>query len=1559
MYLKTAVAALGGLIMALPCAAQQEAPYALLDFSEISTGLFLSPELESEALPDGETPWMADFVQSRQVQFAMAKAQINNSTTLPNLKVLREAFKSQKSAMNVTPLTLHDLTYYTFVEDAEASGLLAFDGENYVDLTDETESPFEANDVFSLFVDLQKYSAQDHLFLLSETMHFFSDEEGGILEIDFDDGLGLRDLAYNTPLAVHYDDTSVDRNIVIKCTKTDGVKVGGFQLKAIADVCEFGYPGTPPWSEEIDVTGGTWSLSTFAQSGSGVVSVGGNAYTLLSDDGIFDKPFIFVEGVDFTHDVQPRRFGNFGWCAFVGEDPEDYPMLSMMPELLNPLREMGYDIVMVDFEEGSTYINHNAMLVVKVIQLCNAYKEGDAPLIIAGASMGGQVSRWALRYMELNRELTGPHCAGLWVSLDSPHSGATIPLGQQYTIEHMANFNASAENFYDDYLSSPAARQMLIAQLPSVFSLHDSYYSALNGMGFPEKSRNVAIANGNLDGVGLGFSFAQSLLHYDCEFWPFGSVFQVSFNESPDPQTNILAHTIKQTGLSNTLEFPVVVNYELPRYDNAPGGMRTSVLELVNEINAVLPYSNLPAGCGQSIQSFEFEPNHCFIPSVSALAMPVDELYLHIGDDLALNPNLTPFDAVMGGGSMDGYNNEYHSQVTAENIAFILEQIALLTNPLPPTLTELSTNSGLFNFKRLEHRTLYDVTVKDGGTITVNSGELSAFADDPNEVLLNGTHIRLNTYDCGAQVVIGNNGLLEIGDPSVGNTAHVVINPTSTLTVESGGEIRVQAGSALVLEDNSKLILKAGSTLILEDDAQLLIKEGAQLKIYGQPFVGLYGASARIDLYGTIELGVSGKLAFQHAGYTSGKLKVYSSGMNIFGSQNAKLLITGDGPTDKIIELMPGADLWPENGFGEINIDHGLVYFHEGSRLNATCPVVANHSTFYTDIDDTSDGIHVWRGNLFDHCVFDNSAIQAYLYSSKLKLQTCDFQNGAAGAHIHSRGFTVTNCNFSDCAGLKGSHLSLASEVLNSTFTNADHNMDHAALVDNSNITLLVSRSTFSTNFNGIVKTGGELQLLCNTLIESEVAVHVGTYAYLNMTTLQQAGYNVLQDNEVNVELDKALGFGILHGHNTIKDADWNIKGTIIGTCSGCNPITINAARNTWNNADAEVNGAPAPEGPDPASIDLHYYDPNYAFCDQWNPGCELNLHDPDPQPISACRKPFDRDKGGKKDGDDGDGEGAGLDDENNPLLFTEHYDGISLDVALAMATHQLEWWNVAGNDELAVDRLHEIVTSGLDLANTVIRDKVWVALGDMKIGVENQFAQNELQTANNLYQFQPSVQNYVDVLNIMTIAVIPEEFYADQFYLEVHKSQLCRTLKQFANAQEIVENSDDCMVDALEQSVVNQWLDMTQADLQLSMFIDSIPDIDSILIDIDKSGYNPEVDFFLENYYFGAIIMGPGDFGFMPCQNFQVLSYDVIAEPEAVVYPNPASGQLFIVNTSAKNHLNVRIYSNSNQLIVSRQLNFEEGQTEQLELGDLAPGLYVVELEMVEGIVRKKILIF
>ena len=117
-------------------------------------------------------------------------------------------------------------------------------------------------------------------------------------------------------------------------------------------------------------------------------------YRFATDNPSFKikKPLIIVEGFDSGLLGIENEFGEVYLAKFI----ESYQFSS------NDLNgEMStYDIIYINFKEGRDYMQRNAYLVEDIIKWVNTVKEGTAPNVVLGQSMGGLIARYALADME-------------------------------------------------------------------------------------------------------------------------------------------------------------------------------------------------------------------------------------------------------------------------------------------------------------------------------------------------------------------------------------------------------------------------------------------------------------------------------------------------------------------------------------------------------------------------------------------------------------------------------------------------------------------------------------------------------------------------------------------------------------------------------------------------------------------------------------------------------------------------------------------------------------------------------------------------------------------------------------------------------------------------------------------------------------------------------------------------------------------------------------------------------------------------------------------------------
>jgi len=464
------------------------------------------------------------------------------------------------------------------------------------------------------------------------------------LLVDFDDGLGLRPVSMNSTVFVSY---------IYNGQKTLQFVaiIGGETYTAYAtiDYTDHSFTQYSPssltphsgWTDIYDetiwsqislpnpYTGGTFPLDT------GLVRI-----YYANPDMQLRKPILLVDGFDPDN---KRKFEEHN------EGDDSIWQLLYYKNRNGSWKNFGryllelykYDLVFLDFPDGAGYIEKNAMICIEVINELNSRLVPDEnghkhKLVIVGPSMGGQITRYALTYMEQNPgPLTnyGDHNCRLWISFDSPHQGANISIGAQAFMKYFSSISSGAADGYEQ-ICSPAAKQMLLHHREvngsAAHSYHHIYYNGLRNLnpatdGYPQNLRKIAIANGSLNNTSNGNPgntvFHGSLIYP--LYW-VNDLIDIRIRFAPDHGSTSDVLVVRHWMIIKIPLTPIIIPYvTTTRHsfnnnttrcspDAAPGGYFNTFSEVEKGLKNNW-YTSWPFVLGSN------EHTHCFIPTTSAL----------------------------------------------------------------------------------------------------------------------------------------------------------------------------------------------------------------------------------------------------------------------------------------------------------------------------------------------------------------------------------------------------------------------------------------------------------------------------------------------------------------------------------------------------------------------------------------------------------------------------------------------------------------------------------------------------------------------------------------------------------------------------------------------------------------------------------------------------------------------------------------------------------------------------------------------------------------------------
>ncbi|MEX0363261.1 MAG: alpha/beta hydrolase-fold protein, partial [Allomuricauda sp.] len=253
---------------------------------------------------------------------------------------------------------------------------------------------------------------------------------------------------------------------------------------------------------------------------------------------VIRNPLIVVEGFDSGLQSNSSGFGDTDLEYFLGTVNSSNS--EALQDLISEDTLNDFDIIYVNWDNGTDYLQRNAYVLEEVIRWVNQNKETDAaPNVILGQSMGGVIARYALRDMENNNE---DHDTSLYISHDAPHQGAHVPPGFFYMGRHLLNEALSTPiggivvlvaggsvpaKEVRQMMDSPAAKQLLINYVTNDYEIDtdafDAWQNELKVMGYPQQTRNIAISNGSHCAQTYGIEPSQNLLslHGSASFSPF------------------------------------------------------------------------------------------------------------------------------------------------------------------------------------------------------------------------------------------------------------------------------------------------------------------------------------------------------------------------------------------------------------------------------------------------------------------------------------------------------------------------------------------------------------------------------------------------------------------------------------------------------------------------------------------------------------------------------------------------------------------------------------------------------------------------------------------------------------------------------------------------------------------------------------------------------------------------------------------------------------------------------------------------------------------------------
>jgi hypothetical protein len=325
--------------------------------------------------------------------------------------------------------------------------------------------------------------------------------------------------------------------------------------------------------------------------------------------------------------------------------------------LIDELSARGYDVIFVKLRPGYESLELSGGAVAKFISYINWKKHDDYPNenwenIVMGYSMGGQITRYALKKLEKEHmdDWRNPHPhSRLYIPFDSPHLGANIPMFTQavyYDLRNkifqaseafesltdgaskdMGTYNITNSNLthgggnnYYIYPAPAVERNTFINALENDFN---HQFTPMNDLrrSYPVFTRNIAISTGNNDqDYQSEFSLNPGELLFEQNLSPgTGSVFKTRKvraslygpSHSAFKNLELLTYFGIPIPIRNR-DYKVEYGYE---WDLAQGGYKDEFWDKnVTGVTSILR-------CGSPLGTKHYNKHMSFLPLVSALGI--------------------------------------------------------------------------------------------------------------------------------------------------------------------------------------------------------------------------------------------------------------------------------------------------------------------------------------------------------------------------------------------------------------------------------------------------------------------------------------------------------------------------------------------------------------------------------------------------------------------------------------------------------------------------------------------------------------------------------------------------------------------------------------------------------------------------------------------------------------------------------------------------------------------------------------------------------------------------
>lgn len=1147
----------------------------ILISSHLTTGALwdkASPNVDLNKFESGnETTYLITKDELHSVYFDVRNSLVNTVSlpTYDSLLKLVDRVGLEELAM---PLVILDFDLQRIDSNAFSNGTLEYvNGEvQVVGLN----NPFIQFNIFGASTGNNiSFIPGEMLNLRLDDRFIFSNTNKQIYSVELKIGEGewiMLEMNSNFNISTESNEKSLD--LEIRTTFMDeSISTSRWRLISAINNCNPPVSEYAPWASEALVPGGITieHLMRATTSIDAVAPFAGKVYVKyrnsLSPNAprTFLKPIILVEGLDLG-DINlaqikfTNQLGSFGWPQLWNCNPEEFPTQDM-PGFLNELITNDYDIIFLDFFDGSGRIENNGLLLQELISRVNQYRIGNNEIVLWGVSMGGQIARWALLNMEANNL---SHCSRLFISHDSPWKGAVLPASAFHLLLSQANESAKAAKNVEK-LNKFAPKQLLVHHInfsspvtiqnrsktinytasTMASAEHYAFFNAVNALGsYPRNTRNVALSNGNIYG-NLKFNAGATMLDIDA---------CVKLQMYSEAATDNKLLTLKK-GLNRSYSWFAT---GLPNFSGAPGGTRKDIIRDTRDDVR----DQVPNWCKNNIPPAVHE-KFSFIPTISALNLNTVDIFLNVSGAVNRdNPHetgLTEFASIYGPST-----DELHGDVNSLNIAWLKRQIFLGENKVNTFNAQLAS---LWN-NPTENKYLRGFVINNGGHFKIN-GVGNVYNLTQSASLMNPlkshSDVRLGSPCSGSVITMNNGSTMTIGE--VVNVIEGTFN-SATLTIGANSVLEIKAGSTLSITNLSNIIVEQGGTLkvagnlVCKPNTKIEVRPGGTLIYEGNVPIQLEDYNSVLIIKGTLQLGVGAEFRTVGNGYIHWKSENPGQMPVIVAQQPAKIKLQGSSPT-QILSIIDENIVLVIPSTVDFELAHGKVLNRQNSELLIRGKCNMLNARLGGQSGQIAKGIKLLSSKIcdikFSHFEYSviGLEINQTLNTNHAHLVGNHFKNNqTSGLFIHDKGALIGDCKFINNA--VGLTLSAVSSVVNTYLGVFQNNSAYGVYAHSTSFQpLLISGCSFtgantgtamycvngnlnassnviSGHLYGLVMEAGAARASCNNISGAIFGIEILPTASLNISN---SARNLISNNEVGIYLHNSF-IDFTNGKNNLSN---------------------------------------------------------------------------------------------------------------------------------------------------------------------------------------------------------------------------------------------------------------------------------------------------------------------------------------------------------------------------------------------------------------------------------------